>query len=215
MAKDKKIIGIIIILIVVFIAIFAINLNKTNEGTVEQPNIQTEEPNQNNMLNVTEEELIEMVNTKVKAEYKEYDDLNISFDVITNNENWFTLRMSMYEVENSSEASYKFYHIDKAKGELVNISDLFANQEYKSVISQEIKKQMKQKMKENKNLEFWLAEEGTDSFGFREIVENQNFYIADNGNIVIVFNKYEVAPGYMGTQEFEIEKEMYKDYLIK
>ena len=118
MYKDKKngIIGIIIILIVVFIAIFAINLNKTNEGTLEQPNNQIEEPIQNNMLNATEEELINMANNKFNEEKENYNFVETSSDVITNNENWFTLRISMYEDENSSEASYKFYHIERYKG---------------------------------------------------------------------------------------------------
>ena len=213
MAKDKKIIGIIIILIVVFIAIFAINLNKTNEGTLEQPNIQVEQPSENNMLNATEEELTNIANNKFNEEKDNYSFVETSSDVITNNETWFTLRISMYEDENSSEANYKFYNIDKAKGELVNIADLFKDEGYKAIINQEIKKQMQQKMKENKNLEFWYADEGTDSIGFTSIADNQNFYIADNDNIVVVFNKYEVAPGYMGVQEFEISKEIYKDYL--
>jgi len=213
MAKDKKIIGIIIILIVVFIAIFAININRTNEGTLEQPNIQVEQPSENNMLNATQEELSNIANNKFNEEKDNYNFVETSSDVITNNENWFTLRISMYEDENTSEANYKYYNIDKTKGELVNISDLFKDEGYKSVISQEVKNQMQQKMKANKNLEYWIAEEGTEGVGFTSITDNQNFYIADNGNIVIVFNKYEVAPGYMGIQEFEISKEVYKEYL--
>ena len=35
----------------------------------------------------------------------------------------------------------------------------------------------------------------------------------EDGNIVIVFDKYEVAPGAMGTPEFEIDKEVYKMFL--
>ena len=210
MTKDKKIIGIIIILIVVFIAIFAINLNKTNEGTVEQPNNQIESPTQKNL---TEEELTNMVNNKFNEEKDNYSFVETSSDVLINNENWFTLRISMYESENSGEANYIFYNIDKAKGQLVNLSDLFKDKEYKSAISQEIKNQMQQKMKENSNLSYWIAQEGTDSIGFTSITDNQDFYISENGNIVVVFNKYEVAPGYMGVQEFEISKELYKDYL--
>ncbi|MDD6333654.1 MAG: RsiV family protein, partial [Clostridia bacterium] len=45
------------------------------------------------------------------------------------------------------------------------------------------------------------------------IDSEQNFYFADNGNIVIVFEKYEVAPGYMGSCEFEIPKEIYHTHM--
>ena len=47
---------------------------------------------------------------------------------------------------------------------------------------------------------FWSAEEG----GFIGISENAKFYINENGNPVIVFEKYEIAPGSSGEIEFEI-----------
>ena len=39
--------------------------------------------------------------------------------------------------------------------------------------------------------------------------EYQDFYINSNGKVVIVFEKYKIAPGYMGTQEFEIDKKIF------
>ena len=40
--------------------------------------------------------------------------------------------------------------------------------------------------------------------GFESIDEDQTFYLNQAGNAVVVFEKYEIAPGYMGMQEFEI-----------
>ena len=40
--------------------------------------------------------------------------------------------------------------------------------------------------------------------GFQGIKPDQSFFINDRGNPVIVFEKYEIAPGSMGIQEFEI-----------
>ena len=37
--------------------------------------------------------------------------------------------------------------------------------------------------------------------------ENTKFYIGANGNPVIVFDKYEIAPGAFGIQEFEINRQ--------
>ena len=45
------------------------------------------------------------------------------------------------------------------------------------------------------------------------IEDNQNFYFSNKGNIVIVFDKYEVGPGATGTPEFEINKQIYEKYL--
>lgn len=63
--------------------------------------------------------------------------------------------------------------------------------------------QINQQIKERQGIEgevFFTQEEG----GFETISEEQNFYINSAGNVVIVFEKYEIAPGFMGNVEFEI-----------
>ncbi|WP_322020199.1 RsiV family protein [Clostridium butyricum] len=45
---------------------------------------------------------------------------------------------------------------------------------------------------------------------FDKIKENQDFYINNDGNLVICFDEYEVAPGYMGTLEFIISDKIFK-----
>ena len=40
--------------------------------------------------------------------------------------------------------------------------------------------------------------------GFESIEEDQDFYINEAGNPVLIFEKYEIAPGYMGQPEFEV-----------
>lgn len=49
---------------------------------------------------------------------------------------------------------------------------------------------------------------------FETIKEDQNFYITEQGKLVIAFDKYEVAPGYMGLVEFEIPTELLSDVLV-
>ena len=47
--------------------------------------------------------------------------------------------------------------------------------------------------------------DGTNGIeGFQSIADDQPFYINEAGNPVVVFAKYEIAPGSMGQQEFEI-----------
>ena len=41
----------------------------------------------------------------------------------------------------------------------------------------------------------------------------QNFYFDDAGNLVIVYNKYEVAPGSMGCPEIVISKNIIAGYI--
>ena len=46
-----------------------------------------------------------------------------------------------------------------------------------------------------------------DEMGFQSIEPDQDFYINESGYVVVVFPKYALAPGYMGTQEFVVRPE--------
>ena len=45
---------------------------------------------------------------------------------------------------------------------------------------------------------------GTGVGGFTGITDTQRFYINEAGNPVLVFEKYEIAPGALGVQEIEV-----------
>lgn len=107
----------------------------------------------------------------------------------------------------SAQQVEKYYTIDRKSGEMLELKDLFkADSDYVAVISKNIKSQMKQQMAEDDKVHYWLNEETTE-WNFKEIRENQSFYINDKGELVISFDEFEVAPGYMGSVEFEIPKE--------
>ena len=59
---------------------------------------------------------------------------------------------------------------------------------------------------------YWINDEfiGEDPI---TVSPDHNFYINNKGDLVIVFDKYEVGPGSMGTPEFIIEKEIINDIL--
>ena len=136
--------------------------------------------------------------------------LVIDYDVLTNTSQWFTLRLMVYRDAGSSSVKYYFYHIDKQNGTLSQLSDLFRQDfDYQTAISEEILTQMSRRHQENPNMVYWNGESNF-SDPFRKIAENQNFYFNTNGDLVIVFEKYEVAPGYMGCPEFIIPLEVYE-----
>lgn len=51
-----------------------------------------------------------------------------------------------------------------------------------------------------------------DFYDLIEIKEGQNFYVTPNGDLVLVFNVYEIAPYSTGVIEFTIKKEDLKGY---
>ena len=140
-----------------------------------------------------------------------YQSVKIDYQVVTDNSEWFTLKIMVLKIMASSDSYVKYYHIDKKENKIVLLSDLFRSKEYKTIISDEIKKQMRKQMQENIEVVYWI--DGISDEEFKEITDNQNFYFNSKNNIVIVFNKYEVAPGSMGLPEFEIDKKVYEKYL--
>lgn len=144
--------------------------------------------------------------------FNEYNELNhhytkIDYEVITDNDLWFTLRISVLEEMASSNNYYKYYHINKKTKKIVNLSDLFKDKKYIKTISDYIKKEMERKMEKSENITYWVEK-------FTSISTNQSFYFNKKGELTIVFNSYEVAPGFMGLQEFVIPTYIYQDYLF-
>lgn len=150
----------------------------------------------------------------LKEEYGDNAHMGVGSDYIvrTDTDEYYALDVFYYNTVGSSSTVHKFYTIDKKTGELVSLDGLFKeNSDYVSVISEIVKDEMRRRNKEEEGL-FWIEDdEFTDSF--EEIKENQNFFINEEGNIVICFDKYEVAAGAQGTPEFEIEKELIKEIL--
>ena len=58
---------------------------------------------------------------------------------------------------------------------------------------------MHRRMAEDENQYYWIYGEEEYGWGLDRIDPDQNFYFDADGNLVLVFEKYEVAPGYMGT----------------
>ena len=188
-----------------------------SEIEMEIPNIK----NDNNSQSQTNENVNEDVNQltqnildKFYAEENSENHLSIKVksDVIENNKYWFTLKLTISELAASSDLKYKYYNIDKRTDEIVKLSDLFDDENYKKAISEEIKKQMVSRMEKDKDVVYWIDEEN-EEWNFNMIEDNQNFYLSNKGNIVIVFDKYEVGPGATGAPEFEINKQIYEKYL--
>ena len=68
-------------------------------------------------------------------------------------------------------------------------------------------------MAEDENLIYWADKDLDLGFGFEQIKEDQNFQLNEQGQLVICFDEYEVAPGYMGLVEFAVEDEAIADIL--
>lgn len=132
------------------------------------------------------------------------------YEVKTDNDNILSLVIYNYEAQGSSNTTRKFYNIDKKNQTVLTLEGIFKNDDFIKVISDNIKSQMKEQMKNDESKIYWLDDKEMNDANFKSIKKDQGFYINETGDIVICFDKYEVAPGAMGLVEFTIPKEVIK-----
>lgn len=121
------------------------------------------------------------VDYEIKQQNNEY----LSF-VVRGTENW----------ANAYNES-RYYNLDLRTGKIVTLADMLGGN-YVELVNESIRKQIAER--ENAGEVFFTAEEG----GFAGISEDVKFYINEDNRPVIVFEKYEIAPGSSGEIEFEI-----------
>ena len=161
----------------------------------------------NQDMEATVEELIRQFEDTLSEEG--YHGLHVSQEVVTDNERYYTVKLSVLETEASGYENNQFYTIDKQTGNVVTLEDLFAEgSDYISAISENIKTQMKEQMAADEGVIYFLDNEDMPEFNFQGITEQTNFYFNERGELVIAFDEYEVAPGSMGAPEFVIPQEV-------
>ncbi|MBD5543013.1 MAG: anti-sigma-V factor rsiV [Lachnospiraceae bacterium] len=153
----------------------------------------------------TEEEWLERgVDIDVSYEIKYQSDTTLSL-VLTTNESWVAVYGQQY-----------FFNMDLVNGKDITLEELLG-EDYVEKANAVILEQIKQRS-ETEGYVYWGYEQYSKEYfeanpdfsmgdeGFKTVGPETKFYINEAGNPVIVFDKYEIGPGYMGSQEFEIEK---------
>lgn len=177
------------------------NVNKEMKKSTEEVNKEVKKIT-NKIIKNLEKEL---------KEDKGYKEVIIQSEVLETNEEYFSLKLMCYEAEASGYEFNYFYTIDLSTGKSIKLKDLFKKDaDYKKVISDNIKNQMKEQMKSSDEKDYWLDEEFEED-NFKTITDETSFYINKDNNIIIAFNEGEVAPMYMGAVEFVIPSDIVKD----
>lgn len=142
--------------------------------------------------------------------------LDTGYEVKTDNDQLLSIGRYVVNTVGSSSTTMKYDTIDKTNQLLLNLPMLFKDDRYMNVISDNIKEQMKARMKADPNKIYWISTEKNDvpTEEFMTIKKDQSFYINNEGKLVISFDKYEVAPGYMGITEFIIPTDVLADVLV-
>lgn len=146
---------------------------------------------------------------------KAHMSLDSGYEIVTNTDRLLTLSRYVVTASGSSAETRVFDTIDKQEKLVITLPSLFKDDSYVKVISENIKQQMKQQMQADPDKIYWVESTENDSVTpFEKIGKDQNFYINADGKLIISFNEYDVAPGYMGVVEFTIPTEVLSDILV-
>lgn len=133
--------------------------------------------------------------------------LESSYEVVSDNDKYVSIRINTVETMASGAEFVKIFTVDKATGQTVSLKDYLNSPEKLEAVSQNIKDQMAAQMAEDEGKVYFTEGE---SGGFTGLTGDENFYLNEAGELVIVFGEYEVAPGYMGTVSFTIPADVTK-----
>ena len=173
--------------------------NKTLESTLNKKYLEASKKLYNEFIAEIEE---------VKKNGGGHLGVESGYDVKTDNDQ--ILAVGRYVVSTvNSYSEYTYDTIDKKHELLITLPSLFKDDSYMNLINENIKEQMRRQMERDPDKFYWLD----DEMGFKTIAKDQSFYINNKGKLVIVFNKYEVAPGYMGVCEFNIPTDVIANVL--
>lgn len=125
-------------------------------------------------------------------------DFYINYTVYHTDINIISFSLENLQIMASSYVKKIFFTFDVTTGQLYSISHFF-NSHYQTMVKDQIIDQVKKQIKENSSITYFMSK-----INALQITDTQPFYINKEGNIVIVFDKYQIAPGYMGTPTFTI-----------
>lgn len=127
--------------------------------------------------------------------------IDVDYEVKCQNEQYLSFVVTETETRASAYTEFYTYNIDLETGKELSLRDLLGPN-WMETVNAQVAEQIAERAQDPDNI-YWTEEQG----GFQGIEEDQPFYLNENGLPVVVFEKYEIAPGSMGSQEFVIQPE--------
>lgn len=122
----------------------------------------------------------------------------ITYQVYYNDANMVSFCLENTQIIASSNSIKKFFTIDLMTGNVYTL-DHFLGKDFASIVKKEVSKQVIENTRKDENNKYFMEE-----IENLQITKEQSFYINKDGKVVICFDKYQIAPGYMSTPEFII-----------
>lgn len=124
-------------------------------------------------------------------------DIVIDYEIKCCNERFISFVVYGWEMTASYYSVQKYYTIDLEEGVELTIRDVLGN-DYVNIVENAVKN-------ESKNWDIQRRELLWDNIDYAEILNDEsNYYIDEQGQVYVVFNKYEIAAGAAGIIEVRV-----------
>lgn len=123
--------------------------------------------------------------------------IDVDYEVKCSNGRYLSFVVYQTETQASAYTQVYTYNLDLATGTDLTLPGLLGS-DWKAQCNAAVREGMARRIKEEGAVYF------TNSSAFRGVPDDQKFYLDENGDPVVFFEKYEIAPGYMGIQSFPV-----------
>lgn len=127
-------------------------------------------------------------------------DVIIDYEIKSRTEDRVSFIVSFAEGWVSSQEERYYYNLDFAEGRDLRLRD-FLGEDWISVCNASIQRQIDESVNADGSTLFFAPGEG----GFTTVDENTDFYVREDGKVVVCFPKYSIAAGAAGNLEFVIQ----------
>lgn len=124
--------------------------------------------------------------------------VSVDYEIYTQDDDYLSFHVYSHESLAAVYASNLYFTVDLKEQKLLTLEDLLGN-DYINVMTTTVLEAIEKDATENPNKYF----DGYKSPEFK-VREDIDFYLTADHKLMIVFQKYELAPGAMGRLEFEI-----------
>lgn len=131
-------------------------------------------------------------------------EVNVNYEVKYEGDTKLSLLLDSWISWFNFEEERKFYNIDLTTGKELTLTDLLGENAYEYAESIVLDKMNEMIAADPEKYTFWGINDDDMGYEFIGVNEETPFYMKDENTVVISYNKYDIAPGYLGIIEFEI-----------
>ena len=127
--------------------------------------------------------------------------ISVDYEVKCQNDQYLSFLLTKTETRATAYTEVYAYNIDLEAGREIDLKDLLSP-DWRQIVDQVVTDEIARQQTDPDKIYFEPGEGG-----FEGVRDDQPFYLDESGQPVVFFEKYEIAPGYMGMPEFTIPME--------